>query len=274
MNNEQLIRKYQRTYDKKIKNQIIENNIPLIKNIATRYTNISNMNIDELFSYGCEGLIIAIDRFNPDLKTDFQHFLITYIRRYIIDGIYKTQGLKRDKFSSEYLKLKNQFEQDGEQLRDNITYIDKIIDYMIEKDIISEELRDEKKLKLLENNSTSFEEIQDEYYYDNLEQDDSLNKLVIEELRNEFYLLFTYLSEIHANVIKLFFGFDCNPKKVDEIAKICNISTNKVIKIQTEAIKELRMLATFRDLNENLEYFNDMNNENSKVLRKQKRNQN
>ena len=239
MNNKQLINKYQKTYDKKIKEQLIENNISLVRKIAKKYTVFESIDIDELCSYGYEGLIIAINKFNPDLKSNFSTFAYNYVQRYIIKGICETYELKRNEFLTIYLYKNN-----------------------------------ENKSNLLEDKLTNFEEITDEYYYNNSEQDNILNNLFIEQLKNKFNFLFTYLTQIQESVIKLSFGFDCNKKKIEEIAKIYNISINQVIRIKTRALKELKNLASFTDLNEYLEYFNDMNDDNSKLLYKQKRNQN
>lgn len=127
--------------------------------------------------------------------------------------------------------------------------------------------------QLIEHNSIPFEEIEDNYYYDNTDQDNILNNLFIEQLRNEFIFLFTYLDQIQEEIIRMFFGFDCNPKKIEDIAKIYNISNNEVIKIIMKTKNELKFLGN-NNLYQYLDYLNDINDGNSKIICKVKRNQN
>ena len=274
MNNEKLLKKYHETYNQSFKQQLIENNIPLVKSIANKYASISNININELISYGLEGLIKSIDNFDFNFNNKFSTYAFCYFKGYIFIGIYEKQGLSRTKFSSEYLNQKKNYEQDGTYLKDNIEYIDEIIDNLVNKGIVSKYKKAEKRNLLLEKNYTSFDEIEDIYYYDNSEYDTIITQSAIQDLRNKFEQLFSYLTYYEKRIIELYFGFNDEPKKTEEIAKILRVSENRITRILNKGLKNLKKLAISSELNKYLEYFDDTYDENSKIISKAKRNQN
>lgn len=274
MSNEELLKEYNATFDEKIINQLIINNIPLVKHIANKYAEITNIEIDDLCGYGYLGLISAINLYNPTLNNKFSTYAYPCIEGYIIKGAYQFQGLSSNKFSSEYLKQKSIFEQDGQYLGDHIEFADNIIDNLIDKEVISKEERKHKKTQILINNPISFENSEDEYNDENIIEDSMITNIFNEELRNEFNNLFTHISERQKNVIELYYGFNGVPKTVKEIAEIYHVSEALIYKIKRKALKNLKELALTHKLDN---YLNEMNNaydENSKLLYKQKRNQN
>lgn len=274
MNNEELLKKYHETYNQIFKQQLIENNIPLVKSIANKYASISNITINELISYGLEGLLKSIDNFDFNFNNKFSTYAFNYIKGYIFRGIYEIQGLSRNKFSSKYLKQKKNYEQDGYYLKDNIEYIDEIIDNLVNNGIISEEKKTEKRNLLLEKNYTSFDELEDIYCYENSEYDNIINQSLNEDLRSKFELLFLDLTYYEKRIIQLYFGFNDEPKKIEEIAEILRVSENRIIRILNKGLKNLKKLAISFKLDKYLEYYNDTYDENSKIIYKAKRNQN
>lgn len=274
MNNEELLKEYNETFDEKIINQLIINNIPLVKHIANKYAEITNIEIDDLCGYGYLGLISAINLYNPNLNNKFSTYAYPCIEGYIIKGAYQFQGLSDNKFSSEYLKQKSIFEQDGQYLGDHIEFVDKIIDNLVEKEIISEKIKNKKKTEILINNPISFEGSDNEYYYEDVEEDTIINNIFNDELRNEFNNIFMHLSDRQKKVIELSFGFNDEPKTDVEIAKIYKVSPDLITKIKKKALKILKKLATAYKLNDYLEEMNNNYDENSKIISKVKRNQN
>ena len=68
MSNEELLKEYNETFDEKIKEQLIINNMPLVKHIANKYVEITGIEIDDLCGYGYLGLLSAINLYNPTLS--------------------------------------------------------------------------------------------------------------------------------------------------------------------------------------------------------------
>ena len=89
MNNSNLWEKYHKTRDKIIKDQLISENIELVKIIAGRLysTYKNNVEFDDLVSYGIFGLLDAIEKFDPLRNVKFETYAYIRVRGAIIDQI-------------------------------------------------------------------------------------------------------------------------------------------------------------------------------------------
>ena len=84
-----LWQQYIKTRDRKIKEQLIESYIELVKIVAGRlYSNYGNtVEFEDLVSYGIFGLIDAIEKFEPDRNVKFETYAYIRIRGAIIDQL-------------------------------------------------------------------------------------------------------------------------------------------------------------------------------------------
>lgn len=82
-------RLYRRTRDTKLRDELINANIELATRIARRYAAISNEPFEDLFQEACIGLISAVERYNPDMGTQFNtyatHVISGHLRHYLRD---------------------------------------------------------------------------------------------------------------------------------------------------------------------------------------------
>ncbi|BAQ60968.1 cyanobacterial SigF-related sigma factor [Geminocystis sp. NIES-3708] len=78
--NEKLFILYQTNQDLKIRNQILELNLGLVRKEVCHWINQCQENYDDLLQVGCIGLIRAIERFNPEKGFAFSSFAIPYIK--------------------------------------------------------------------------------------------------------------------------------------------------------------------------------------------------
>lgn len=97
MNNEKLLCDYQDTMDITIRNQILENNIPLVRHIAAKFYNSSyyEYDYDDLVSFGIFGLITAIEKYDASKKTKFSTFAYQKIYYSIIDELRRVDTIPR-----------------------------------------------------------------------------------------------------------------------------------------------------------------------------------
>ena len=74
--------------DAEAREALVSENIPLVKYIVKRFLN-RGAEYDDLFQYGCMGLLKAIDRFDPDYPVQFSTYAVPVImgeiRRFLRD---------------------------------------------------------------------------------------------------------------------------------------------------------------------------------------------
>ncbi|MGE5455318.1 MAG: FliA/WhiG family RNA polymerase sigma factor [Methylocystaceae bacterium] len=92
MNKEELSlvwKKYKSSYETKSYEQLVGNYIHLVKYVANRLAiNLSTqVEVDELISYGVEGLLDAIEKYDIERNIKFETYAITRIRGSMIDGL-------------------------------------------------------------------------------------------------------------------------------------------------------------------------------------------
>lgn len=61
------------------RNELILNNLGLVRKIAYKYAKSSGYEYDDLFQVGCVGLIRAADRFNTNKNYKFSTFAVSWI---------------------------------------------------------------------------------------------------------------------------------------------------------------------------------------------------
>ncbi len=94
---EEVWREYSRSKDKKIKQELVLDHLPLVKYIAGRLAVKLPPAVDreDLESYGIFGLLEAVEKYNPDLGVNFKTYAGSRIRGAMIDEIRKLNWLPR-----------------------------------------------------------------------------------------------------------------------------------------------------------------------------------
>jgi RNA polymerase sigma factor for flagellar operon FliA len=82
-------RRYKKTGDRKVRDQLILAYSPIVKYVAGRIASRMPAHVDvaDLVSYGLGGLIDAVERFEPDRGVKFESFATTRIRGAIFDEL-------------------------------------------------------------------------------------------------------------------------------------------------------------------------------------------
>jgi RNA polymerase sigma-B factor len=84
-----LIRRYAATKDPRLREQLIERFMPLARSLAMRYRNGSEP-LDDLIQVASEGLVRAVDGFDPERRTNFSSYatpvILGALRHYFRDG--------------------------------------------------------------------------------------------------------------------------------------------------------------------------------------------
>ena len=226
---------------KDIREELIKRNLKLVVFIAKKYNNYLPMS--ELISYGNEGLINAVDKFDPNAGYSFSTYASTAILRAIQKNVYKQKELfnipinisilanKYDRYINDYFLLNHKYPNDKE---------------IINKLQISEE--ELKNIKLINLNIISFDEPvkeESESTYSEFIEDKSnfedkiFNKYLnqdIKDLLNE-----VIQNEKEKNIFFDLIGINTNmPQTVESVSKKYNMNKSNILLIQSKILKNLR----------------------------------
>ncbi|NLI77334.1 MAG: RNA polymerase sigma factor WhiG [Candidatus Riflebacteria bacterium] len=240
---------YKDSRDQRIKDSLIMKYASFVKYVAGRIAvNLpSNVEFDDLVSYGILGLIDAIDKYDPERKVKFKTYAKTRIRGAIFDELRVLDWTPRSirqkarKLEKAYAKLEGKLGRDAtdeeiaEFLKIDISELHKLFD-------------ETKKSLLLSLDEIFYDDEEGSSRFDFVENQKSDNpQAKIEEAEAKRILADAIgkLSERERMVITLYYYEDLTSK---EIGKILGVSDSRVSQLHTKAILRLRgRLARLRD---------------------------
>ncbi|MFZ2956585.1 MAG: RNA polymerase sigma factor WhiG [Candidatus Ozemobacteraceae bacterium] len=240
---------YKNTHDQRIKDTLIMKYASFVKYVAGRIAvNLpSNVEFDDLVSYGILGLIDAIDKYDCGRAVKFKTYAKTRIRGAIFDELRVLDWTPRSirqkarKLEKAYAKLEGKLGRDAtdeeiaEFLKIDISELHKLFD-------------ETKKSLLLSLDEIFYDDEEGSSRFDFVENQKSDNpQLKIEESEAKKILAEAIgkLNDRERLVITLYYYEDLTSK---EIGKILGVSDSRVSQLHTKAILRLRgRLARLRD---------------------------
>lgn len=233
------------------RNEIIIKYAHLVKSMARSYSKLSNIDVEELESYGYEGLWFALKNASGPKKYSY---IMQCIHGYILKGISYISGYTSSEFYYDFIKIKVLIEQSKKsKLDDNPELIYDVVDFMLEKKLISEKFVDKFPARFFINCPLSL----DAYNEENELKDESLEYDVsFNIIRETIYKLLNELKERERLVIIRRYGLDGNaPKTYHEIGKELNISHEGVRISEKRALDLLRKENNIKKLEGFLDVF-------------------
>lgn len=241
VDNEQMFNEYNETHNPLIREKLILANMGLLSKISYKYCLATGFDIDEINSYGYEGLINAVDKYKLD-NGKFSTFATSYIRGYILNGIAEMNGFDK-KIYSDYFRSRSIVEKDyATNLYNDLNMVDDIVDLMTCNQKKSIRRKNEIKSMILFNmaESLSIYDIDREKIF--VGTDSYLCFCVVFDLIKKS--IEEQLDTLTCNekvVIKYRYGFETGQiMTYEEIAKILNFSLQNIRKIEMRAICKLR----------------------------------
>ena len=207
-----------KTLDKKTKDQIILENLPLVKKVASKiYYRLpkGEIDFDELVNTGIIGLMKAIDRYDKD-KAKFSTYAYIKIRGEILDYLRSLDVMPR----SMREKIKEENLEEGKNLPLSKT----AIMVSIEKAIISGD-EEFKIVDTLTSDRISPEE-----------------EVIRDDLREKLLKAIDMLNEKEKITLQMLFFEE---KPLQEVAEVLNVSVSRVSQIKSEAVKKLKKLFVY-----------------------------
>ena len=216
-------------------------NLRFVISVAKQYQN-QGLSLPDLINEGNLGLIKAAQKFDETRGFKFISYAVWWIRQSILQALAEQARIVRLPLNqvgslNRINKALSRFEQENER-RPSVEELSKELDIPVEK--ISDTLKvsahhvsvdapfsdDEEGslLDVLPNNDAP-------------EADSSLNK---ESLIQEINRALSRLSDRECDVVKRFFGIDCNEMSLDEISEALSLSRERVRQIKEKAIRQLK----------------------------------
>lgn len=238
---------YKETNDKRkndIMKQIAEGCLRLIPYVTYKYYLFTGIDINELNGYGCEGLMLAIDRFDPSLGYKFSTFAYPYIKNNVNNGLREIRGFGNDRnFYGNFIKCKTAIENGYSEdfgvevtIADNPQILEDIIELMKDTCMLTpkREMKLRNKLYMLYHDSY---ELRTDLEFGIDMEEDFIEKERMEILRK----CLASLSSRERDVIFKRFGFGGeNILTLEEIGKIYGVTKERIRKIQNNAISRLK----------------------------------
>ncbi|MGM0598220.1 MAG: RNA polymerase sigma factor WhiG [Candidatus Rifleibacteriota bacterium] len=238
---QKLWEQYKTNHDQRIKDALIMKYASFVKYVAGRIAvNLpSNVEFDDLVSYGILGLIDAIDKYDPARQVKFKTYAKTRIRGAIFDELRVLDWTPRSirqkarKLEKAYAKLEGKLGRDAkdeeiaEYLNIDISELHKLFD-------------ETKKSLLLSLDEIFYDDEEGSSRFDFIEDQKSDNpQLKIEESEAKKILAdaISKLSDRERMVITLYYYEELTSK---EIGKILGVSDSRVSQLHTKAILRLR----------------------------------
>lgn len=259
----QKIELYKKNGDQKLREEIITDNMRLVPYVAYRYAISTNINQHELESYGHEGLILALEKFDASYACAFSTYAVAYIRGYILHGIQEIMQGKRDGFYYDYANAKIAVEKEnGITLSEAPELIEDVIDLLVATGKIKghDGAKEYARMRItsmaIGNVSLNDEEVVEELITDGqlIDPHDYAEEVLNTMSRPILEQMLDTLTVREAEVLRLKFGFyDGIPKSLEELEKIFNFSKERILQIEAKAMRKLRYKITTKKMGDFLD---------------------
>ena len=271
--NLELLKKYRDTKDATLKEKLVLGNLGLVDKVAKQYIKSDEDSIDELRSYGYEGLMQSIDRFDYTKGHAFSDYVIPYIRGYILNRRGEIDGIKSGVWATLFYKCKSIVEKENFQtLSENPDLAVEINELMFtefeerlakgqeipfkpsKNNLFSEWQKNTNLVKITTFFNKKIEDLYDSNEdtkidsfidYDNIMEVES--KILNDELRETLKKVTNNLNERERKIILLRYGLiDGKERTYRALGKIFDVTPARVGDIEAKAYSKIRRAAHWK----------------------------
>lgn len=236
--------RYKEQGDLKAREELILHYASLVKYVAGRLAiNLSSLvEIDELYSYGIEGLIDAVEKFDHQRNIKFETYAITRIRGAMIDGLRSMDWVpvsvrqKSKELEKIYSRLEARLgraatdEEVAAEMGIDLEKLNKILREVAATTIIS-----------LDDFLAGDEgEEKKKRFSDVIEDGDSTNALEMLELTETKEILAQAISKLPEKEKLVIYLYYYEGLTLKEIGAVLNLSESRISQLHTKAILRLR----------------------------------
>ncbi len=236
----ELFREYERTKDRRIREEIILNTMFFVKHFSFLFSIYYKVPANELESYAFEGLIRAIDSFNPYSGYEFSTYVKYPIYQRLIKGVNESKGIKsyrglslmtakakvEHKYSTTIREDNSIIKEIVSSFTSNENDYDNISDYL--RILFDSDSLDVESLNQVDDTNESEDEIIERFYYD------YLRSVIFNS---------NQLTDKEREMIIIRFGFDDGVyKTLAETGRILNKSREATRQNEENALRKLERI--------------------------------
>ncbi len=226
-----------RSGDDKLREKLINSNLRFVISIAKQYQN-RGAQLSDLIEAGNIGLIEAVDQYDLSYNVRFASYAAYKIRKHILLEISQHNNIinipyNKTDILNKINKIKHEFEQ-HEQREPTIEELSVILE--LPEYIIKETINNASITIVPETSIGPTGEILN--VFDTIDLEDSPKEPVLFDNVQAF--LKTALNPMEQIIINKLFGFQEDPKTLDEVGKELNVTSERVRQIKNKAIIKLR----------------------------------
>lgn len=234
---------YYETRDPELREELILRNIRIVPYITWSIAKNSDVDREELDGYGYEGLIEAVDKYNPMLGMYFSAHANRIIKQRVKTGIKSMKDTSFNKSDNNYFliqEMKKILEDaTGKTIAEDPTMIEDIINILVKEERIPMEKADYYKELLQQDNMVSLEEETEK----NGEPIDSKFNIETEAfpglIKDEVNELMTILTPKEKDVLTRYFGLEDKPETLDEIGRTYGVQRQRIREIKAKAFRKM-----------------------------------
>lgn len=238
-----LWKKYRKTREPKIRDMFIIQYAPLVKYVAGKVAvgMPSNVEFEDLVSFGTFGLLDAIEKFEPDKNVKFKTYAVTRIRGAIFDELRSIDWVPRS------------IRQKTREVEDAIGTLEARLGRTANDQEIAGALgmsEDEYLKTMMKISGASIISIHEVWYSgdendkasiaDSIESPSSLNPEVIAERDEVRRVIVEAINELPDNEKKILVLYYFEDLTLKEIGKVLGVTESRVSQLHTKAITRLR----------------------------------
>lgn len=242
----EIFRKYKKTKDLELRNEIMNANLRLVINIAKRYA-YSGLSFLDIIQEGNLGLMYAIDKFDVDKGYKFSTYATWWIRQAITRSIGNTARMIRIPVhtTEKILKIKHARNDLTAVLGRKPTVKEIAQEVLMEENEVQEMLRIAEDCRSLDEPITN-DEGNDSYVGDFVADNaDSEKEAMNLQLKDDiFYIMNSCLTKREIEVINLRFGLvDGTIRTLEQVGEIENVTRERIRQIEAKALRKIKRRA-------------------------------
>ncbi len=228
------------------RNQLIENNLTLIKKIATKSIQSTTLTTSDLIQEGIFGLVSALEKFNPSLGFKFSTYACWWIKQAMFKAISEQSYAYNvpvyiQETVSRYNKTKQEMEQEKQKeisradVAKKLALSEEKINTFL--NVFNKALSIESGMINTDNKELTLAEIIED------EKQNVENTIIDNELKNDIKNALDNLKEKEKNVIVLRFGLENNEKHtLEEIGNSYGVTKECIRQIEKRALNKIAHL--------------------------------
>ena len=240
------------TNDPVIRNQLIYTNMRLVKYISWKSARYYDALIEDAEQYGYEGLIKAVDTFDPNGSTPFSTYAYICIRNAIADGLVEEYDTPNKEWKIKYHFIKNMVEKENaSKISENPKLVNEIVELIMKTGNVPESKRMDviRRISIIE--KISIDEML-ENGKEIISIDGSEEVMLNGLLKEKLVEIVDALPEKLRKIIILRYGLEETGEVMtyDQVGKILGMNPSSVRDYEAKALRILRHPSKIRQIRE------------------------